>query len=649
MARTRDSARKDGRQAGTPVDSGIPSTAQKAKTTKHLHKADTVAVVEAEQPAPAKKSKSSVSNPKRQREVDDPPIIESNVTAKKARTAKEPKLLEPQPHTRRSDRAQTTTQAAPQKRKRRTKAEIAADKAKADAERKRQEELTQDNRRAMIQMDIDEDIDREETGARTIRTLASIENDSGEEFVGYADVQDTSESDSEAVNALTLKETNKALREQIKALKAQVDGGKKKGMGGKKTVTFASGLRPDWNTMIKEPVKKQTRVEISAGGLEDSDAEAVNPFPESRTHTGTLAEEELTKGAQKATRDSSRRNELVSIVSSDKEEDYIPHPAVKKVAAKIPHPVRVKATKRNEVSVPVKIEKPTNDSLPAKTAKAKRKRLNGNNVRMSDLPEFAEGKWRSTFLPTLYDKFFASDQPFDAFYKGSDQFVALLQAIIEEVYPDVEYKVTATDSIHFLAYNRINERRSSIGSNAISIVKQHIGTLNGEQAAKDWLRWSRRVDGPLFFKTPSPIDSPNDQKDPGYQFPGGRLLSPFIIGLATPLLGLRAGSASYNGHPKGLIALIMAALERAVKHFSKPLDKVKDFSKEFWGSKVRTYYDGFHGKNGIADSRWRELVEACSGHAENSEDDETCDADLSILDNNRAFVFDFCSPEKPRA
>jgi len=125
------------------------------------------------------------------------------------------------------------------------------------------------------------------------------------------------------------------------------------------------------------------------------------------------------------------------MTDEDSEEDYIPHPS-----KKIPRPVHVKAEKRNK------------DSLPTKTTvtgvKTKTKRLNGNNVRMSDLPKFAEAKWRDTFLPTLYDKFFASDQPFEGFYKGNDQFLALLQGIVEEVYPDIDYEVTSLDSIHFL-------------------------------------------------------------------------------------------------------------------------------------------------------------------------------------------------------
>lgn len=228
--------------------------------------------------------------------------------------------------------------------------------------------------------------------------------------------------------------------------------------------------------MIKEPANRQTYVQISAGGLDDSDAEAVNPFPlPSKPSLRALTEEELTKGAQKAKRDFSRTNEvstlfdllskisdtdplkLVSIVESDKEEEFVPRPGrpATKGAVKIPPPVRlgVKATNRKEMSVPVKVQKPKNDSIPVKTAVAVRvkpKRLNGNNVRMSDLPDFAEEKWRDTFLPTLYDKFFTSDQPFNNFYKGTDEFVTLLQAVVEEVYPDIEYKVTSSDSIHFL-------------------------------------------------------------------------------------------------------------------------------------------------------------------------------------------------------
>ena len=160
--------------------------------------------VDSEQPAPGKKVKTTVTKSKHQHEVDDPPTVEQVTTTKKPRTEKAAKVSEPQALARRSERAHAMTLAAPPKRKRRTKAEMAADKAKADEEKKRLEDIAQENHRARVQMDIAEDIDRAETATRTIRTFGDLEDDSGEEFVGLADIED-SELDDEAADALTLK------------------------------------------------------------------------------------------------------------------------------------------------------------------------------------------------------------------------------------------------------------------------------------------------------------------------------------------------------------------------------------------------------------------------------------------------------------
>jgi hypothetical protein len=41
----------------------------------------------------------------------------------------------------------------------------------------------------------------------------------------------------------------------------------------------------------------------------------------------------------------------------------------------------------------------------------------------------AAASWRSRFLPTLYDKFFTSNQPFNNFTQNNDQFISLLQTV----------------------------------------------------------------------------------------------------------------------------------------------------------------------------------------------------------------------------
>ena len=47
------------------------------------------------------------------------------------------------------------------------------------------------------------------------------------------------------------------------------------------------------------------------------------------------------------------------------------------------------------------------------------------------------------------------------------------------------------------------------------------------------------------------------------------------------------------------------------------------------------------------DDRWEEFVEVCGGPSEDR-DEDTLEADLSILDHDRPFIFNFCSPAKSR-
>lgn len=146
---------------------------------------------------------------------------------------------------------------------------------------------------------------------------------------------------------------------------------------------------------------------------------------------------------------------LVEPVADNSEEEYTPD-AVAKTGIKPtskPRQGAIKAVRQPTRPGPsVKSEKPDSKLPPQKavTKKLKERCLNGNNVRISDLPEFARAQWWSTFLLTLYDKFYASDEPFDKFSASGDQFIALLQSIINEVYPDIDYNVTSSDPIHFL-------------------------------------------------------------------------------------------------------------------------------------------------------------------------------------------------------
>ena len=71
-------------------------------------------------------------------------------------------------------------------------------------------------------------------------------------------------------------------------------------------------------------------------------------------------------------------------------------------------------------------------------------------------------------------------------------------------------------SFSIQAYNRVNEKRSNVGTNALKMLDGYIKTLEDDER-KNWLCWALHGDGPLFFKFPSPMGSPTDHEDPEYQ------------------------------------------------------------------------------------------------------------------------------------
>ncbi|KAF9053430.1 hypothetical protein BJ165DRAFT_1400729 [Panaeolus papilionaceus] len=278
--------------------------------------------------------------------------------------------------------------------------------------------------------------------------------------------------------------------------------------------------------------------------------------------------------------------------------------------------------------------------------KSTRRVIHTNNIRVNDLPDFAtkENRWRNVFLPTLYDKFFSSPDPFSRFLKGTEKFISLLQDTLDEVYPNIKYTVSARDPIHAVSYNRINEKRSAIGAMALKVVKDHLDSLDDEKARRDWLVWASRSDGPLFFKKPVDPKSPRDREDPAYVHPSGHLLSTFIINLFTSFIRLKAGSILDSNHPRGLVALIMAALERGVKSL-RPGHKVEEFSNGLWGAKVIAYYGGLAN---VDENQWNALLEAAKIDVKEADEDsdEEYRANVSFMDNTRAVVFNFASPVK---
>ncbi|KAH6908108.1 hypothetical protein BKA70DRAFT_1222909 [Coprinopsis sp. MPI-PUGE-AT-0042] len=282
--------------------------------------------------------------------------------------------------------------------------------------------------------------------------------------------------------------------------------------------------------------------------------------------------------------------------------------------------------------------------------------LTASSTRMEHLPEFApkNQKWSLAFLPTLHRRLYNSKDPFDDFLLASKTLVSIVQDIVDAVYIDVTYTVKCKgEPFHFMAYNRVNERRNAIVNEALALVIVKVKSFATPKEAKEWLVWARRMNGPLYWEMPTPATCKiTDIEDERYIVPSGRLMSEYILTLASSALKYSSNALEeYKAEPPiGLFAIIMAALERAALIIDEYGDKKKNataFSKTSWGAQVKHYVGNLEG---IDRQKWAEVLAACvnlggaGDGGEDSSDDE--DMDRRVVDLDRRNMFAFQSPVK---
>jgi hypothetical protein len=103
-------------------------------------------------------------------------------------------------------------------------------------------------------------------------------------------------------------------------------------------------------------------------------------------------------------------------------------------------------------TVPVKTEKPKKPRklkaekamVPAQTMHSE-SYIATSTTGKESIPEFAKVKWRKEFLPSLYDAFYAADELFENFKKGSEKLQEFLQTVVNDAFPKFHYKVQLGD------------------------------------------------------------------------------------------------------------------------------------------------------------------------------------------------------------
>ncbi|KAF8179520.1 hypothetical protein K438DRAFT_1842928 [Mycena galopus ATCC 62051] len=283
---------------------------------------------------------------------------------------------------------------------------------------------------------------------------------------------------------------------------------------------------------------------------------------------------------------------------------------------------------------------------------------------VNGLPAFIGRTWTSRFLPAAYRELFESNVPMMLGAVGTDpetagkETVAILQQVLNAVYPDVEYTMEWGDAICSRAVARIGERRSAIARTGIHVV-DHGGfdtdpKYSTSQVIVSDAKYAIRVNGPAFWKSPTPEHLCQlNSKNPEYIKPTGYLESKAVIATVSPfikdhdwqiIVSQDADGNDIVDHsrlPVGLLGMAAASVERGYKLYTTGVRVLKppEFSASAYGNAVTGFIAGI---KKFKASRWQSILEACGASiAEPVEEAE--DPDES-LDGRRESMYIPSSP-----
>ncbi|KAJ7737733.1 hypothetical protein B0H16DRAFT_1695021 [Mycena metata] len=376
----------------------------------------------------------------------------------------------------------------------------------------------------------------------------------------------------------------------------------------------SAGLAKGWGT--------KTSASPDIGGFTDEDAGATRPDFE---------------GIE--TVRAPRKNTMVGLVSVS-DEDEIPSQisTVSRLPRKPRAPVKMEAdTKipalavraRKPPKAIAKTESSSSSYTPTPFTPQSSADVNG-------LPAFITKTWKSKFLVKCYWLLYTSDEPMMLGAVGDDHedpgrpTVDLLQSALDELYPEVSWKLEWDDVICSRAVSRIREERAKFGKRGARYADDHFNDkkyYKGEHLRLSTLiasdtKYALRKNGPAFYKDPTPRAVCRLQPDnPAYIKPRGYLESAAVIHTVSPVIGagdwtLRVYKDEHNrekvdlsGLPVGALALAVTGVERGFKlHTTGVRTKPLEFSAANIGPVVAEYVESI---KGLRASHWQSIITAC--------------------------------------
>ncbi|KAF8802531.1 hypothetical protein BYT27DRAFT_6764428 [Phlegmacium glaucopus] len=300
-------------------------------------------------------------------------------------------------------------------------------------------------------------------------------------------------------------------------------------------------------------------------------------------------------------------------------------------------------------SKPKKLKKPAASTTEPSAATA-----GGSSNGASDIATqfLQDPRWAKVFIPTITHAFYVSREPFLEWTPEAPAFLATVQRVFNMSFLNVTFTLTADNVIVNTAYQRLKSRKSKIASGTLNTVKVFFEKpefAGQPEKIREYVRWALRGDGPAYYRIPTPKVCTVNRDHPNYIQPDGFLQSEFIHPLAQQFQEYAKNSVlspalSAQNPPKGLYALILAAVERAFfAHRKGTFVKPPNFARD---NTWRSLVDFYSHLDLLSVNCWKSMFEFNSGG--HNGDDSLC-GDESMISTYRAGLYIPLSPQKSYA
>ncbi|KAJ7020114.1 hypothetical protein C8F04DRAFT_1197008 [Mycena alexandri] len=411
-------------------------------------------------------------------------------------------------------------------------------------------------------------------------------------------------------------ETRAGVEELTKALKEKSVGAKKNAQNSDAAAASKkAGLR---KAFVAQPGASPGKFEY--GGLTEEDADSTRPDLD---------------GAKAPVK---RVNDLVLVSSDSSSDDETPL----RVPAPVPRPVaKPRAVQvKFEPKIPALVLA-SDDAKTPKLAKTKKKgvKLEAESSvagfftpdtagDVKGLPALVGPTWDSHLLPAMYRALAVSTEPMTFTAHGEsaaacNAAVKAMRTVVDQVHPgNTLPEFVWGDKICSRVVSRVRERRCLLvqaGVDAVDSVFQTKEFVGNPAAIREYAKYAIRVDGPAFWKVPTPRSSPRNPKAPGYIAADGFMESSIIIKAASAIVKTGEfniptpdpdGSFNRSDLPSGLFGLVAAGVERGFKRYTATgvrEEKLPKFTRKLSSPRVAVFMNNIRR---FTLSRWTSLLDA---------------------------------------